>query len=209
MFSLFKKIWDLPEETSPEEVREREELGITTELITFVENISKYPESWKDFPPQNIDGDPNITSQVFQDTKAPLSPMDELDMQLEKIQSNSKHTFDQGIDDDEDNYFSFNTYIPASALLQQQPAGVDGDDATVPSGGKSTSPLVVPAEDIDLVQLKKEYTQSMKNKSETLKSIEEQLNPSSPVMNNTSVNKQPLSPPNNAFLDDFISSIIK
>ncbi|EGG19573.1 hypothetical protein DFA_00151 [Cavenderia fasciculata] len=49
--NFFKKLLDpLVEIKSDEEIKEREELGISEELIQFVEKISKFPQSFQDFP---------------------------------------------------------------------------------------------------------------------------------------------------------------
>ncbi|EGC37675.1 hypothetical protein DICPUDRAFT_149681 [Dictyostelium purpureum] len=50
MFNAFKKLINNTINTDEEETRERLELGITPELLQLVDNISKYPESFKDFP---------------------------------------------------------------------------------------------------------------------------------------------------------------
>ncbi|GAM22371.1 hypothetical protein SAMD00019534_055460 [Acytostelium subglobosum LB1] len=181
--NFFRKLLDIPEVKSTDEVREREELGITDELVLYVKNISKYPESFKDFPIHTLSKTPFTMSSLQQrhvkkiitivdtlDTlrfqlcpslmkddmfwriyflhiskvatqdfdaiskKTPLSPLDELDMKLEEAARAPKVIqFDQGIDDDEDNYWSENTYLSLRIKeIESKIQDKDNDVAKVP-----------------------------------------------------------------------------
>ncbi|KAM9961877.1 hypothetical protein ACTFIR_004741 [Dictyostelium discoideum] len=185
MFNAFKKIWAPTVNNDEDESKERLELGISEELIQLVDNISRFPESFKDFPFQTLK-DPSLkmtkiqkrhvekileivkplndlrfqmcpsvmndekfwkiyfthiqvvskgmfnqspssttTTTTTGTTTQPQSPtnfLEELDSQFDKL-SSKKKPFDEGISEEEDSYFSINTYMLQSKqqqLLQQQ-----------------------------------------------------------------------------------------
>jgi len=194
MFFL-KKLWDPA--NSPvvnhdeEEQKEREELGINQELILFVDNISKYPETFKDFPFQTLK-DKNlkitrlqkkhiekilgivkplndlryqlcpssmtdekfwkiyfthiskVTNVKFNATESTTtstpSVLDDLDSQFDKLSSAPKKPFDQGIDEDEDSYFTVNTYLSNFLNNSNSNSSNNSNNMLITNGLSSQSP---------------------------------------------------------------------
>ncbi|KYQ96833.1 hypothetical protein DLAC_04138 [Tieghemostelium lacteum] len=198
MFSYFtKKLgWEESQLPTEEDVKERKELGITDELIQYVSNISKYPESFKDFPFHTLNN-PSlamnklqkrhvqkilglvkpldelryklvplvmsddkfwkiyfthiavISNRKFESANTENKPnsknqspwFDELDRQFDNLSKQNTFTsFDQGITEDEDSYFSFNTYVLPSWLnLTISKDTLESNIQVVPTTTETTS----------------------------------------------------------------------
>ncbi|EFA81561.1 hypothetical protein PPL_05550 [Heterostelium album PN500] len=256
VMNFFRKLLDIPE-VKPDDAREREELGITDELIAFVKNISKYPESFKDFPLQTLSNNTQfrlsslqtrhvnkiitiveplnelrfklcplhmkddvfwriyfihiskVTTQVF-DTddihKKPSSSLDELDSQLDQITASAPNLmqYDQGLNEDEDNYYSDNTYID----IQRKEKGLDADkEAEVPNSDLIALKNKILALDQTIEKRKQQLIQQQQQQQLQQQPNNQQTSPTQQTVSPTQPTTKPSSP---GFLDlDFFSSIIK